>query len=398
MNASASFVRSISAEPGRTATVRLSLVGIGMAAGMFALAPCSAFAVDRVIQPGGVSPAEVAQTDVGLSFGSLVVAPIPFSSAELGNGLTLGAGYLFNLPGSKTSGVGLGYMHTDNGSTASGLGGSVNFGGGRWTVSAIAAEADVFYELPVGPIDLPINQSGDLYALRAGYGVTEAFTVGLGLTYLDSLIVLDSPIFDGLPEFLQPDLEISLVRLTFDLGYDTRDDTFYPTNGILGKLALTYAEEVDSAFNDRLQLDDRTYGKMVATGSIYRRVRESGVLAASATICGSSNGAPFFDGCGVGLADGLRGFGALANLESWSASLQAEYRGRFSERFGYVAFAGVGIGGDGLLDMSLNSGGSAVGVGLRYRLTKKFGLDYAMDYALNDKNEGTLYLSLGQKF
>lgn len=162
MNASAGFVRSISAEPDRTATVRLSLIGIGMAAGLFALAPCSAFAVDRVIQPGCVSPAEVAQTDVGLSFGSLVVAPIPFSSAELGNGLTLGTGYLFNLPGSKTAGVGLGYMHTDNGSTASGLGGSVNFGNGRWTVSAIAAEAEVFYELPVGPIDLPIIQSGDL--------------------------------------------------------------------------------------------------------------------------------------------------------------------------------------------------------------------------------------------
>ena len=48
---------------------------------------------------------QIAKANVGIKSGSLVVAPIPFSNPILGQGLTLGAGYLFTLPGSKGNGL-----------------------------------------------------------------------------------------------------------------------------------------------------------------------------------------------------------------------------------------------------------------------------------------------------
>jgi hypothetical protein len=147
-----------------------------------------------------------------------------------------------------------------------------------------------------------------------------------------------------------------------------------------------------------VDLPDRTYQKSYLSASAYRPAGDEGVLAANAFLCGSSDGAPFFDSCGVGIADGFRGFGALDNIEPWSASLQVEYRGRLTERFGYVGFACVGGGGGSLDAISTARGGFAAGVGLRVRLSKQFGLDYAVDYARNDAGEDFLYVTIGQRF
>ena len=91
---------------------------------------------------------QIAKANVGIKSGSLIVAPIPFSNPILGQGLTLGAGYLFTLPGSKPSGIGAAKMSTSNGSNAQGVGGSINFRQGAWTISFLAADATFFYDLP----------------------------------------------------------------------------------------------------------------------------------------------------------------------------------------------------------------------------------------------------------
>ena len=197
---------------------------------------------------------------------------------------------------------------------------------------------------------------------------------------------------------MQPDLDIELLKFTANVAFDTRDNTFYPTSGVLVSGKVSHAEITDTAFNSRLTVSDRSYQKGVFSASGYKSVGQNGVIAGTAFLCGAGSDAPFFDTCGVGLADGLRGFGSLDNLENWSASAQVEYRGRISERFGYVAFAGFGGGGQDLGEISFSNGGAAIGVGLRYRIAKKFGLDYAVDYARNDSGDDYLYLTLGQKF
>jgi outer membrane translocation and assembly module TamA len=75
--------------------------------------------------------------------------------------------------------------------------------------------------------------------------------------------------------------------------------------------------------------------------------------------------------------------------------VQAEYRGRFSERWGWVAFGGVGGVADALGDDDVIK--PAGGVGLRYRLSRDFGLDFSADIAVGDEG-ATGYVYLGQAF
>ena len=127
----------------------------------------------------------VAESDVGFKFGSVIVAPIPFSNDLIGSGLVLGAGYLFNLPGSKPSGFGIGALKTGNGSEGYFGGGSVNFGEGRWTLGLFGGTADVSYDLPVGSLNVPLQQSGDAIDVFLEYGLTPQLTAGVSVGYLE---------------------------------------------------------------------------------------------------------------------------------------------------------------------------------------------------------------------
>jgi hypothetical protein len=370
-----------------------------IAASLVVTSAGAALAQGQLLEREFSTTGSVAQTDAGIRRGSLVVAPIPSSNPTIGHGLTLGAGYLFTLPGSKPSGAGLASLKTSNGSEGLGGGFSLSFADGRWSVGAFAAQATLFYDFPVGSsLQLPIKQSGEIFVLQINRGLSEKLSAGMSFTYLDSTIGIDSPALAALPPVLQPDAEMTVGKVGVDIKFDTRNDPFYPTDGIVINASLSYGEEIDTIFGGRLKLLDRNYTKGVTSASTYSEIGENGVLAANASLCGSSDSAPFFDACGVGLANGLRGFGALDNIEPWSAALQFEYRGRMSNRFGYVAFAGLGGGGDSLGDLSFENGGFAAGVGLRYRVSRKFGLDYAVDYARNDAHEDYLYVTIGQRF
>ena len=347
---------------------------------------------------GIANPKTLVDSEVGFKFGSVIVAPIPFSSPLIGSGVTLGAGYLFSFPDSKPSGIGIAKLQSSNGSTGLGGGASINFGQGTWSLSAFAAQADVFYDLPVfGDLDLPLNQDGELASFTVRRAVSENLSFGVQLSYLDTEVRIDSDFLSLLPPALQPDLDITLGKLNFLIEYDSRDNTFYPTQGYRADLNLSYNREIDSAFGDKFELATKSYLKLLASGSFYHELPNASVIAARGVFCAAEEDAPFFDTCGLGLADGVRGFPALSYLGNFSASLQAEFRGRFNERLGYVAF----IGGGGTNDEFghvLSNISVAGGVGLRVRLSKKFALDYAVDYALNDEGDHYLYLSLGQKF
>lgn len=352
---------------------------------------------NNVITNAAQDAVDIAATDTGLRSGNFIVAPIPFSNDTVGSGLVLGAGYLFSLPGSRPSGVGFGGFKTDNGSVAYGLGGSVVFDENKWTLGAFLGEGDINYDLPIaGDLVLPLSQQVAGGAVRLEYGFSDQLKAGGAIAYLDSSITLGPG--SSIPEFLRPDLEVDLFRLSFDVVHDTRDNTFYPTQGTYLSLSLGYGHIEDALFEGRLKIDERDYPKIVGKGSAFWDVGDDAVLGANATLCGTSSDAPFFDTCGVGFADGLRGFSTLGALANYSASAQVEYRGRLSERFGYVVFAGTGAGGDEIGDLSFDNGGLAGGVGLRIRLSKDFGLDYAIDYARNLDDEEFVYLSLGQKF
>ncbi len=368
-------------------------------ASLLLVLPSTLWALDPANRAVRITDDVATDSDVGVRSGDFIAAPIPFSNETIGSGATLGAGYLFALPGSKTSGIGAGYFGTNEGSSGYGIGGTVNFNQGRWTVGAIYVDADLNYDLPIsGSFELPLTQSVDGYAIRMEYGFTDTTKIGFGYAFADSQLSLNSDFIRQLPEFLQPDLHILLKRLTFDVVHDTRDDSFYPSSGLLVTGNFSYGDVTDKILNDRLTISDRNYGKGVLSLASYNPVGRKGVFAWRAVMCGAAKEAPFFDGCGVGFVDGLRGFSAFDALADWSTSAQIEYRGRLSQRFGYVLFAGAGGGGSGLDSLSFDRGGAGYGAGLRYRLSKQNRLDYSIDYAFNDDGDGLLYLYIGQRF
>ncbi|MEM6480431.1 MAG: hypothetical protein AAF922_04440 [Pseudomonadota bacterium] len=113
----------------------------------------------------------------------------------------------------------------------------------------------------------------------------------------------------------------------------------------------------------------------------------------------TTDDAPFFDACGIGLVDDLRGFATLGALATTSISAKVGCRKRFSNsRFGGVAFLGADAGGGGLEELSFDKRGVAVGAGLRYRVSRDFGLDYSIDVAQNDTGDTFLYLYLNYSF
>jgi len=330
-------------------------------------------------------------SNVGFRNGSFIAAPIPFSNPTIGSGLVLGAGYLFSTDEtSKPSMIGIAALRSDNGSQGIGLALNLAFNNNRWLFESMFAEADVNYDLYT-PVDiLPISQDGVFARMSLAYGVTPQLSFGGALRYLETTISPDVP---GLPPIPPPfdsflDVEIASIGVVAD--WDRRDDTIYATRG-----GILHAEAFHNVSLSRLGQD---YDKAYATYTHHFKLGQSGVLVAHGTICGASSGTPFFDLCGIGVTDAFRGFSATQFIGQRSASLQVEYRHQFTKRFGMVAFGGSGLVGADSDDLDLDGAHNAGGLGVRYRVSKKFPVDFSVDVSHNDLGEDLLYIYVGQRF
>lgn len=336
-------------------------------------------------------PTSESDDKYGFRNGSVVVAPIPFSNPTIGSGLVLGAGYLFTTSeGSKPSSIGMGALRSDNGSMAAGLMINLAFDNNRWLFTSMFGRADVHYDLytPVGI--LPIRQDGVLARMSLAYGVTPALSFGAALRYLNTTITPDVPGLPPIPPPFNKFLNVEIASIGFISDWDRRDDTIYATRG--GLL------HVEAFHNIAMTGLVRDYDKAYLTYTHFFKLGQSGVLVAHAATCGASDETPFFDLCGLGTIDAFRGFSATQFLGQRSASLQVEYRQQFTKRLGMVAFGGAGQVGPNFGDLDLGGTHSAIGLGARYRVSKKFPLDFSIDGSHNNLGENLLYIYVGQRF
>mgnify|MGYP001112393997 CR=1 FL=1 len=327
----------------------------------------------------------------GFREGSFIVAPIPFSNPTIGAGLVLGAGYLFTTSeGSKPSVIGVGALRSDNGSNVVGFSVNLAFDNNRWLFESFFAEADVRYDLYTPNAVLPIRQDGVLARVSLAYGVTPQLSFGGALRYLDTTITPDAA---GLPPVPPPfdqflNAEIASIGLISD--WDRRDDTLYATSG--GYL------HVEAFHNVALSGLVQDYDKAYLTYTHYLKLGQSGVLVAHGAICGASSTTPFFDLCGLGTTDAFRGFSATQFIDQRSLSLQLEYRHQFTKRLGMVGFGGAGQVGPRFSDLGAGGTHSAAGIGARYRVSKKFPVDFSVDMTHNNLGDSLLYIYVGQRF
>ncbi|SFL77086.1 BamA/TamA family outer membrane protein [Shimia aestuarii] len=365
-----------------TTSVTLATLAITFAA-------ATAQAEDRHLAGNQIAKVTETEATVGFRHGSFIVAPIPFSNPLIGAGLALGAGYLFQAdPASRTSMLGIGAMKSENGSEAHGLSFKLALDEDRWTFSSTLAEANLNYDLLAGPVAIPLLQTGRFAKVQLDRKVASNFKVGILGKYLDTDISSGNPNFSGLPGNYRLLGGLTTYSLGLVAEYDTRDSDLYPKDGT-HLVATALANEVQSS-----SVTD--YSKTTALFSHYTPIGAENVLALRVAGCGTNGSVPFFDLCSIGGTDAMRGFNPTQYLGPRLLSAQAEYRHRLSDRFGFVAFAGAG--GVGSSFDALNRNGYAGGVGLRYRVSKKIPVNFAVDMSFNDDGESLLYISVGERF
>jgi hypothetical protein len=336
------------------------------------------------------------EAKLGFGKGSFIVAPIPLKNPTLGNGLILAGGYLFKLDEkSSTSFIGAAAMKTGNGSYGLGAALNLSFGQGRWAFQALGGRADLNYTIAsVGSLSfkpVPLTQSGDFVKVKAAYGITEKFFLGIDAQYLDTTIQRNGSRTINLPNFLGYGVRAQEILFGPTFTWDARDDTIYPTAGTYGSLTLQRGTGLGG--------NSLEFNRGVAIGKGFVPLGERTVLAVNATACSASDTAPFFNMCAVGVTDALRGYSAGSYIDNALLSAQGEIRQRLSARWGAVAFAGVSVVGPDLGNLG-QSGGPKVagGVGVRFRLSKDFPLDFSVDQTINREGQSYTYVYIGQDF
>jgi len=135
----------------------------------------------------------------------------------------------------------------------------------------------------------------------------------------------------------------------------------------------------------------------------YNALSEHQVLAFRAMACAAAGDrAPIYDLCLFGTTNDLRGYTGGRYQDRRMFATQAEYRLMFPAKgflgkFGVVAFAGVGAIGDKFTDIGFSDLLPAGGGGLRFRLLKKYPVNFRIDYG-QGKDGHTLSIGVLEAF
>lgn len=329
---------------------------------------------------------------------SFVVLPIPLSNPALGSGLVL-AGVSFYQPENSPRPwmTGAGVLWTDNGSRGGGVFQKAYMGGDKYRISGFAGGADLnlnFYGIGASDagrdISIPINQNGRVFKVDGFRKVYENTYVGLRLRMAT---INTSFRFDGEPP---PIFEGQSLELESDIGgpgllaqYDTRDSELWPSTGRYANLQAQW--DIESFGSDFV------YDKQELTYNHYLGMGDSGVLAMRGSVCRAGDGTPFFDLCLFGASNDLRGYETGQYRDRALAAVQAEYRWRFSPRWGAVFFAGVGSVAPTLGELADSVTLPSGGAGLRFQASRTYKVNISLDYAIGRDSEA-LYFYIGESF
>lgn len=364
-----------------------------MAASFTAL-PIATFAQTSIPEDTlDVLPSQTGAAELGLRSGSVVAAPIPFSNPTVGTGLALGGAWLFEAdPDSSTSSIGLGGFRSSNGSEGFVSAINYNWNANRHQVALAFGHANINYDFTGTPIEIGVEQAARLVRMDYMYGATADLSIGFGMTYSDTRLAFSSVGDFEVPDELRAVADLEAIRYGLMFDWDTRDDEFSPTTGT----HVTF----DAFYGDVVGLASRDYAKAtLLVDSFIPVFSGQGVFGSRLALCAASEDAPFFDACSIGLTDSFRGFSVTDFIDTRLVSAQFEYRGRIGAgRLGHTAFLGVGVVEDETHSLFSGDLHAAGGVGLRYRISRDFPVDFSIDVTLNDDGERLLYVFVGQSF
>ena len=327
-----------------------------------------------------------------------VVAPLPSRNSAFGWMLSVPAMLMykpsFNEPEDRVWISGLFGFYAENESWGGGLLQRMSFGGDQWRVmgSLFHAEMNYKYYGIGGSGDdryLVLDQDMDLVMGEGLRRFAPNFYLGLKGVYAETSV---GPRLKDveLPPGLDPDLlkvDLTMASLAPRLQYDTRDAEFYPTSGLFVDATASFSRESLGG--------DLDYERYKAEANHYVKLSEKGVLASRVAMQYVAGDAPFFLYPAFGQDVDLRGYQMGSYRDQFLVAAQTEYRHRFTERIGAVAFGGVGSVSPDFLgwEKSLWS----VGAGFRWVIAPKNNISLRLDVA-RGRDETIYYVGVGEAF
>jgi hypothetical protein len=191
----------------------------------------------------------------------------------------------------------------------------------------------------------------------------------------------DDPVFPDLAD----GTHVKVSAPTAVLEYDTRDNIFTPTEGVYAETSMLVSRESLGSSDDF----ERFQQVLMGWTTLPQRV----TLGARGNYAWSSSGTPFFLRPFVT----LRGVPAMRFQGEQVASIEGEARWQFQDRWSAVAFLGTGIAQTRRDDFSASEKVASGGVGFRYKVARKFGMDVGMDVA-HSPGTTAVYLVVGNSW
>jgi outer membrane protein assembly factor BamA len=317
---------------------------------------------------------------------------------------------------SPPSAVGIGGVFTNNGSRAVAVGGRLYLKEDKYRVAVGAGTASINFDIyGIGEESgdrgayVPLNTDGGgmigefLHRIRKGVylgvrGQYRNISLSLNQESLDSSDITSQPPDDVAAVIDQ--LRAHLFRhQTVSLGprfqWDSRDSVFYPKRGFLTEFATDFfSQSLGSKF---------AYQYYKLSFNKYNKIDEHQVLAFRGMGCAAAGDhVPIYDLCLFGTSNDLRGYPGGRFQDRRMFATQAEYRLMFPVegfwgRFGVVAFGGVGAIGQKFSDIGASDLLPSGGGGVRFRLLKKYPINFRVDYGIG-KVGNTLSIGVLEAF
>jgi hypothetical protein len=203
---------------------------------------------------------------------------------------------------------------------------------------------------------------------QVNWQLAEGSPWALGLRYVYASVepkLRDDALFPGLVDRVR----VKISAPTAVVEFDTRDNVFTPTQGVYAESSLLASREALGASDDFERFQQVLMG--------WQPLARSLTLGLRGDYAWSSDGTPFFLRPFVA----MRGVPAMRYQGDQMASLQAELRWQFFERWSVVGFGGIGATRTRRDDFVATPDVASGGFGFRYALARKFGLHAGIDVA-----------------
>lgn len=173
------------------------------------------------------------------------------------------------------------------------------------------------------------------------------------------------------------------------LFYDSRNQLFFPTKGIVADVAFLNQSRV---WGSHVRFD-----RYSADVSSYHMLNKHAILAFNYFVSFTSGLAPFNAMSLLGGTKRMRGYYEGRFRDQNAALLQSEVRFDIYRRLGGVVFGSLGILGDDQSILRPNDPKAAYGAGLRFTINRVDHLNIRVDYGFGQQSSG-FYLTLGEAF